>query len=230
MDTIIFDVDDTLYDQTLPFRKAFRKIFDEPFTDEEIEKIYIVSRKFGDVLFDKNQAGKLSLLEMHISRITMACQEFNVAVSDQKAIQFQEAYLAEQQKITLFDEMEQLLEILFNQSKQLAVLTNGDEGHQSMKIKQLNLAKWIPEEHIFISGSIGHLKPKQEAFQFIEKRLKLDRAKTVYIGDSFENDIVGAKQVGWQAIWMNHRKRDTPESIFKADRVVYSAKELLELF
>lgn len=230
LDTIIFDVDDTLYDQTLPFRKAFRELFDEPFTDEEIEKIYIASRKYGDVLFDKYQAGELSLLEMHISRITAACQEFDIPVSDQKAIGFQDAYLAEQQKITLFDEIKELLDVLFKHSKQLAVLTNGDEDHQSMKIKQLNLAKWIPEEHIFISGSIGHVKPKQEAFHFIENKLPLDKTKTVYIGDSFENDIVGAKQVGWQAIWMNHRKRNVPLTTVEPDRTVYNAKELLDLF
>lgn len=230
MDTIIFDLDDTLYDQTLPFRKAFRKLFQDPFTDEEIEKIYIASRKYSDALFEKNQAGELSLLEMQTYRIKAACHEFDIALSDQQAVEFQEAYLAEQQKITLYDELKELLDDLFNQTKQLAVLTNGDEDHQSMKINQLNLAKWIPEEHIFISGSIGHAKPKQEVFRFIEKKLQLDKSTTVYIGDSFDNDIVGAKQAGWQAIWMNHRKRNAPVTTVKPDRTVYNAEELLDLF
>jgi len=34
MDTIIFDVDDTLYDQTIPFKKAFRGKFQEAFTEK----------------------------------------------------------------------------------------------------------------------------------------------------------------------------------------------------
>lgn len=108
--------------------------------------------------------------------------------------------------------------------------TDGDGDHQSMKIKQLNLAKWIPVEHFFISGKIGHAKPKQEVFHYIEKNLQLDKTKTVYIGDSFENDIVGAKEAGWHAIWMNHRKRNAPVSTVKPDHTVHHGKELLDLF
>jgi len=230
MDTIIFDVDDTLYDQTIPFKKAFREKFQEAFTDREIEKIFIASRKYGDLLSVKYQAGEISLLNMQKNRIIVPFDEFGIRMADHQAVEFQETYLAEQQKITLFTEIKELLDVLSNQAKQLAVLTNGDEDHQSMKIKQLNLEKWIPKEHIFISGSIGHAKPKFEVFDYIKEKLQLDKTKTVYIGDSFENDIVGAKQAGWHAIWMNHRKRDVPSTTDKPDKTVYNAKELLNLF
>ncbi|MEH7236399.1 HAD family hydrolase [Bacillus sp. JJ1562] len=53
----------------------------------------------------------------------------------------------------------------------------------------------------FISGTIGHAKPKREVFDFIEQKMDLDQTKTVYIGDNFEKDIIGAKEAGWQAIW-----------------------------
>ncbi|PYZ92949.1 hydrolase [Salipaludibacillus keqinensis] len=230
MDTIIFDVDDTLYDQTIPFKKAFRKVIEGPFTEEEIEKVYIASRKYSDVLFEKSQRGELPLLDMHIYRMTAACQEIDLSLSDQKAIEFQEVYLEEQQKITLFDDVEKLLELLLSRNKQMAVLTNGGEDHQRMKIEQLNLAKWIPEDRFFISGSIGHAKPKKQVFQFIEEKLSLDKSKTVYIGDSFENDIIGAKQVGWHAIWMNHRNRHQSDESIQPDKIVSHPKELLDVF
>ncbi|WP_280770674.1 HAD family hydrolase [Salipaludibacillus daqingensis] len=230
VETIIFDVDDTLYDQTVPFRNAFRKLFHVPFTDEKIEEIYIASRKYCDALFEKSQTGEIPLLDMQIYRLTAACQEFDLPVSDQKAMEFQKVYVEEQQKIKLFDEMEELLDLLSRRNKQLAVLTNGEEEHQSMKIKQLNLANWIPEKHFFISGKIGHAKPTKRAFQFIEDELSLDRSKTVYIGDSFENDIVGAKQAGWHAIWMNHRNRKQSVESVHPDKIVSHPKELLDVF
>lgn len=230
MDTIIFDVDDTVYDQTLPFKKAFKQLFEGSFTEEVLEKIYIASRKYSDELFEKERAGEVSLLELQTYRITAACEDFDIPITYDKAVKFQEVYLSEQQKIVLYDEIEELLERLHWQGKQLAVLTNGDSSHQAMKIKQLNLTRWIPEEHIFISGSLGHAKPAPEVFQIIEEKLQLDKTKTVYIGDSFENDIIGAKQAGWQAIWTNHRKREEPTSPYQADKVVDHPQELLDLF
>lgn len=231
MQTIIFDVDDTMYDQALSFHRTFQNLFDEKLTYDELDKLYRSSRKHSEILFDKSEAGEITELEWQTGRITAACNEFGIPINEKKALAFHEMYVAEQQKITLFPEMEELLEKLAGQGRQLGVLTNGEEGHQAMKIKQLEIGRWIPEMSIFISGSYGHAKPKREIFEIVEQRLGLDKANTVYIGDSFEKDIVGAKQAGWQAIWMNHRKRNLPaDTAFKPDKEVYSAGELLELF
>ncbi|MFD1849542.1 HAD family hydrolase [Oceanobacillus bengalensis] len=230
METIIFDVDDTLYDQALTFKNTCKKILKESLTEKELDALYIANRKYSDALFDEKVAGLLSEREMHIRRIKDACAEFGIVINDKEAMDFQEAYVVEQNKIVLFDEVEELLELLYKEGKQLAILTNGAQGHQSMKIKQLRLERWIPKENIFISGAVGHTKPSIEVFQIIENKLGLDKTKTVYVGDSFANDIVGAKQAGWHAIWMNHRRRGKLENSVEPDKVVYSAKELLDNF
>ncbi|RDW21311.1 HAD family hydrolase [Oceanobacillus arenosus] len=230
MDTIIFDVDDTLYDQAASFKNTCKKMIDKPFTDLELDNLYIISRRYSDALFDDQVAGKLTVQEMHIRRIKDACAEVGVDMTEQQAMGFQEAYVAEQKKIALFDEVIELLDLLVENHKQLAILTNGAEGHQAMKVNQLKLNRWVPEENIFISGAIGHAKPSKDAFAVLENKLRLNKEKTVYVGDSFANDIVGAKQAGWHAVWMNHRNRNMPDDSVKPDKVVYSAKEMLDLF
>lgn len=231
MDTIIFDVDDTLYDQAQSFHKTVRKLFQEPFSDEEIDQLYKASRKYSEILFDKSGTGEISQFEWQTGRIRLACKDFNIPIDMEKATIFHETYVTEQKNITLFPEVEELLNVLYKEGKQLGILTNGEEKHQAMKIEQLSLSRWIPAEMTFISGTIGHAKPKREVFDFIEQKLSLDQTKTVYIGDNFEKDIIGAKQAGWQAIWMNHRKKDLPtNATYKPDREVHSAKELFELF
>lgn len=231
MDTIIFDVDDTLYDQALSFYNTCKKIFDRPLTTEEMDKLYRTSRKYSELLFDQSEKGEITELEWQTGRIIMACQDFDIPIDLEKAIAFHQMYVKEQQTITLFSEVEELLDMLVKEGKQLAILTNGEEHHQSMKIKQLGLTRWIRPEKIFISGAIGIAKPRREIFTHIEKELNLDRSKTVYIGDSFEKDIVGAKQAGWQAIWMNHRKRAIDaNATVKPDQEIFSAKELLDVF
>ncbi|MGJ9386199.1 HAD family hydrolase [Salipaludibacillus sp. CF4.18] len=230
MDTIIFDVDDTLYDQLVPFKIALRKLLKNSVSEQLLHEIYVSSRKHSDALFEKNLSEGISLLDMQTYRISAACQESGINISFQEAVDFQENYLEEQHRITLYKDIELLLDFLNSKNKQIALLTNGDKEHQSMKIKQLGLINWIPKEHHFISNEIGYAKPSEEVFLHIEKKLELEKSKTVYIGDSFENDVVGAKQVGWHSIWMNHRKRAMPDIGIKPDLVFSNTKELLDSF
>lgn len=229
MDTIFFDVDDTLYDQLHPFKNAFDINF-KHLTNVPIEKIYVSSRKHSDTLFNKTEAGTIPLLEMQTYRIIAACKDYGIEIQYQEAVEFQKIYEMEQKKITLFPEIEKLLELLIKKDKQLGILTNGPHQHQLMKIKQLGMTRWIPKEHIFISGAIGSAKPDSQAFNIVEKHLSINRDKTVYIGDSFDNDVIGAKQVGWKSIWMNHRNKNKPISTIYPDKVINSPKELLDLF
>jgi len=230
MDTIIFDMDDTLYDQAATFRATCKKMLNVSLPEKELNQLYLLSRKHSDALFDDQVAGKITMEEMHIRRIKDACAEIGIQITAEQALEFQNSYVQEQGKIELFAEVIELLDYLCANQKQLAVMTNGAEGHQAMKIKQLKLNKWIPEEHLFISETIGHAKPSTAAFQFMEDKLDLKKENTVYVGDSFANDVVGAKQAGWHAVWMNHRQRGEPEGKIKADKTVTSAAELYTFF
>jgi putative hydrolase of the HAD superfamily len=228
VETILFDVDDTLYDQLQPFKNAFDTYF-KHLTNVPIEKLYVASRKHSDTLFNKSEAGTISLLELQTYRIMTACKDFGIDIHYQEAVEFQEIYEMEQKKITLFPEIEKLLEQLTEKDKQLGILTNGPHEHQLMKINQLGMTRWIPIENIFISSAIGCAKPDSHAFSIVEKNLSINKDKTVYIGDSFDNDVIGAKQVGWNSIWMNHRNKEKPISTIYPDKIIKSPKELLDL-
>ena len=49
------------------------------------------------------------------------------------------------------------------------------------------------------------------------------------IGDSYENDILGAMNAGWKTIWMNHHKYPVPEGVKSPDYIAYSEAELGEI-
>ncbi len=228
--TVIFDVDDTLYDQILPFKKAIHASFSRSFTENELNQLYISSRQFSDELFHQSTTGEVSIEDLQVYRITEAAKTFDIALNREEALLFQRHYLQEQKQIMLFNEMKQLIELLYQHNIQLAILTNGEVAHQTMKIKQLQLNRWIPKDHFYISGSLGVAKPNKQVFYYLEQQLSLDKENTIYIGDSFEHDIIGAKQVGWKAIWMNHRKRRAPNGDIAPDFEVSDPKELLALF
>ena len=228
MRTIVFDLDDTLYDQIGPFQIATNEVLSTSFTTHEIEELYLLSRKYSDEVFEAQMKGEITAEQLQTYRIMMACQEFGNPINETTALRFQEVYVSQQRRITLFQEIESLLNKLKNPGIQLAILTNGEYHHQRMKINQLQLQRWIPEENIFISGALGVSKPNTRAFHIVEEKLRANKKDLLYVGDSFENDIVGAKNSGWQAIWFNHRKRQHLATSIQADVILEHPRELME--
>lgn len=229
MATIIFDVDDTLYDQLIPFKNAFHQIIGEVSKDQ-IDSLYRLNRKRSDELFEQSESGELPKKEMQVMRIQYACEQENRPISYEKALAFQEAYEKEQKKITLYPEMKELMTRLIQNGHQLALLTNGAVAHQQKKIDQLGLSKWIAEDQMFISGELGKMKPDVAAFKLVESALTQKDDRPIYIGDSFENDIVGGKKAGWTVIWLNARQNKHPNEEIQPDETVTHPSELLTLF
>ena len=229
MATFIFDVDDTVYDQLIPFRNAFHQIIGEVSKDQ-IDRLYRLNRKRSDELFEQSETGALPKKEMQMMRIQYACEQEEMAINDEKALAFQKAYENEQQKITLYPEIEELMNRLSQSGHELALLTNGAVLHQQKKIDQLGLGKWIAEDQMFISGALGKMKPDVAAFKLVESALTQVNDRPIYIGDSFESDIVGGKRAGWTVIWLNARHNEHPKEGLQPDEIVTHPIELLSLF
>lgn len=225
MRAIFFDVDDTLYDQTEPFTTSFQKYFGQ--YEIDILAAYKALRKHSDNLFDDSVSGKLTLDKMRLLRIQLALNDFGVTISDEIAEQFQQAYATAQNHITLVPEMAQLLTRLQQEKVQLGILTNGPGEHQQKKIDQLQLTKWIPAENMFISGVEGLAKPDPAIFKRIEEQIGVSADQAIYIGDSYQNDIVGADAAGWQSIWLNHRTHDFSEHSVQPTATITHHADLL---
>ena len=73
----------------------------------------------------------------------------------------------------------------------MGIISNGGGEHQWAKIHTLGLTEWIPEANIMISGEVGAAKPDAKIFDFARWKMKIPRDDAWYIGDTFENDIVG---------------------------------------
>lgn len=84
----------------------------------------------------------------------------------------------------------------------MGILTNGPSAHQRNKIHALGLTRWIPGEHIVVSGDIGVSKPELEAFRIYEKKCGIVPKDTVMIGNNLIADIQGAEAAGWNALWI----------------------------
>lgn len=225
---IVFDVDDTLYDLAWPFKMAVRNRFGSRY-DNILEQVFVRSRVHSDAIFDDWTNGLISTDEMYIYRNTASFRDFGVNISREDAVALQEGYLHFQKQIYITDTVKEMLTALKGRGTSLGIITNGSLAHQGEKIRTLGLADWIPQDLILISGAVGCAKPSPDIYHLMEQRLNLPAENCWYVGDTYLNDIAGAKRAGWHAVWFNRRNGSIPEGDVQPDAVVTSEQQMADL-
>lgn len=222
--TLLFDVDDTLCDQTWPFREAARERSLPEGLD--LAAVFAASRQYSDEVFLASVRGEITMEEMYIYRVKHALADFGVKITDAEALDFQKVYAAAQKSIRLSPVMEELLRGLMGRAK-LGVVTNGPAAHQWEKVTSLGLTRFIPRENILVSGDLGTAKPERKIFELALERLGARREETIFVGDSLVNDIAGAQGAGLRALWINRHGQS--EDGFAPNYKAESEEELAAL-
>jgi 2-haloalkanoic acid dehalogenase type II len=108
----------------------------------------------------------------------------------------------------------------------LGIITNGPADIQRAKVERLELSRRV--DHVLISGELGVAKPDPKIFQRALELAGVGAKEFLFVGDSPETDIVGAKEAGVWAAWINRNNLPFPENLL-ADFTFYSLNELMDL-
>lgn len=227
MSAIIFDVDDTLYDQVIPFWNAYKAVFKDRF-QLPMDDLFAASRRRSDEVFGPSQRGEITMEEMYIYRIQKAFEDFQVSITDQEALQFQAEYAENQKRLQVSEKMREILDFCAARIP-IGIMTNGPSQHQWKKVNALEAQQWFPRETIFVSGDVGAAKPDRRIFDWACSKMGQKPEEMYMVGDSYDNDVVGAMSAGWKAIWLNRRGRKLPEGGFIPWKTVTSEEELQEV-
>ena len=226
--TFIFDVDDTLYEQIIPFYNACKAVVDEKQILDK-EGLYQSFLSRGLEVFAASESGEMSLKDSRKYRITMAMKDWGIPFSEEQSEEFQLQYRENQKKLFMSDTMKEILDFCKAQGVTLGIMSNGPYEHQMKKLSVLGVKPWIPEEYCFISGKVGASKPSPIIFQAASEAMQLKDQEVYMIGDSFENDMKGAMNAGWKTIWINYHRREFKEGERTPDYIVTSEQELKQI-
>ena len=151
---VLFDVDDTLYDQTVPFKEAYAEYFGaEPAVPADV--IYPVTRKYSDRVYSRAMAGEITMEEMYIYRVQKAFDEFDIFITDKEALDFQKIYADRQRHIHMSPLMEEILSFC-SEKAELGIITNGPSAHQWNKSEKPSGGEVDPSrEYLRIRGCGG---------------------------------------------------------------------------
>ena len=205
---VFFDLDDTLYNHLIPFRDAVEEVLGLNESALNIADLFHRVRHHSDLLWPQYLRGELELEETRLLRMELAFREFELDLSREQAARVQAAYIDRQYKIQMIDGVLTQLQRFIIGGHVVGIITNGPEDHQMKKIRALGVDKLIPGERIFISDAVGIAKPDPDIFAYVNKQTGTQPENSLYIGDTWANDVVGALDAGWKVCWYNPRNRE----------------------
>lgn len=130
--------------------------------------------------------------------------EFN---NDETLYDIEYLFLKHSRKCTLNDDVLDLLDYLSNYNNSLYVMSNTIYSSLSIKrlLKDFNIEHYF--EEIYTSADFGYRKPSKKFFDYVIKECTdsdyYNTEDIIYIGDSFEKDVLGATSVGFHTILLS---------------------------
>lgn len=150
-------------------------------------------------LWDSYARGEVSHSDLHLRRFETPLREFGLDPAHATAVG--EAYVtAYRNHWRLNEGAEQILESA-SRLGTVGIISNGFSSTQRAKIARFRLERWV--SHVILSEEVGAMKPAREIFDAAVTAADGADSRKVYVGDSFEKDILGAKNAGWLPILFN---------------------------
>lgn len=110
-----------------------------------------------------------------------------------------------------------------NQEYKLGIISNY-YGNLENVLSETGIKDYF--HSILDSGIIGVRKPEKRIFELSMEMLNALPETTLMIGDSYENDIIPAQELGCKTIWLEGRSWNEPIGTNKIDAKIKSLKEL----
>ncbi|MBI9035446.1 MAG: HAD-IA family hydrolase [Bacteroidales bacterium] len=131
-------------------------------------------------------------------------------------------------EVKLVEGADELLEYISKKYIVCLATNAGESNAQDVKkaLKRVDVLQYF--DHIYTSKDLGYNKPDPNFFIKMCKDLGLMAYDCTMIGDNYQKDIVGAKQINIRTVFFN-RNTIQKGSFPEADFQIGSLKELLEL-
>ncbi|MBN2588914.1 MAG: HAD family hydrolase [Sedimentisphaerales bacterium] len=186
---VIFDLDDTLYDEVDYCKSGFgacAHFLEETIEDLPSEGIF---NTFWEQFCKGNQT----------QTFNSALEKLGIPYNDELIEELIKTYREHKPKITLPKDSLAVLKQL-RKKYTLAMLTDGFLPAQKLKVKALKIEKFF--NCIVYTEELGRnfWKPSPEGFEKILETLQIQPENAVYVGDNEKKDFITPNRLGFQTI------------------------------
>lgn len=225
---IFFDLDHTLWDFDRNSEEAMGEAFEElkieDFLGVDYKAFNPVYKKINQKYWERFRKGFVSRSDLRWKRMQSTFLEFK-KFDDELSVKLGEAYLDKlPTKTHLFPHAIKVLDHCRDKNYELHLITNGFEETQIKKITTSGIDSYFDE--MISSERALCSKPNAEIYEFAMRQTNTTADKSLMIGDHFDVDIVGAKNVGMDQVYFNPQKRNNNDG---ATYEISCLSELLEI-
>ena len=197
--TVIFDLDDTLYDEIEYCKSGFDAVAEflaqSPATPPDLER-----KKIFTALFDEFTAGNRK------TTFNTALDRLKIPFDQENIDELITIYRTHEPKIILPEQTKNTLDVLHPQY-QLALLSDGFLPAQELKTKALKITEYF--QSIVYTEQLGRQfwKPSPEGFTKILQDISSEPQNCVYVADDALKDFIAPNHLGITSIQITRPNR-----------------------
>jgi len=214
---IFFDLDHTLWDFESNSKKAFETIFIKNEVDIDFNDFISTYSPINHKYWKLYREDKVSKEDLRYGRLIETFDTLQYKTSESLIHTLSKEYIDYLPNHNLlFDGAIDILNYL-KPKYQMHIITNGFEEVQHKKMHNSDLLPFF--DQIITSEEVGVKKPNPKIFKYALKKSKAKANESIMIGDNFEADILGAKNVGMHTIFCEFNGEIATEKVITVNKL-----------
>jgi putative hydrolase of the HAD superfamily len=222
--SLFLDLDDTLWDTVRNNKECLEEIYVDYRFDrhyDSFEAFYDRYMPFNLSLWQRYRNHEIDRYTLIVERLLNVLRPMGIDDAEE-ALRINWDYMRRTtKKNRLVPGAVEMLEAL-KPYYRMFILSNGFREIQSLKLQHAGLASYF--EKLILSEDARIQKPNRAIFDYALKNTNSRRRESLMIGDSWEADIVGARNAGIDQLWFNPER--LPAKGFSPTYEVHSLPEV----
>jgi 2-haloalkanoic acid dehalogenase type II len=228
MKTILFDLDDTLFDHrhaSLQSLAAIREAH-TPLQSADLPALETIYRDRLERTHLEVLRGTVTKSQARVSRWQQVFAHFEADLAEEQA------HTIAQLARTIYQSHRQVvagtvevLATLRERGYAIGIVTNNITAEQVEKLAHCQIDHLV--DALITAEDAKAIKPDPRIFQVALEKLNTTAAEAVMVGDSWASDVLGAQGVGMRAIWLNRYDEPCPNPALATE--IRDLSELLDL-
>lgn len=228
MQTILFDLDDTLFDHRHASLCTLASVQTAhvPLQGVTIPVLEAVYREWLEITHLEMLAGRFTVEQARALRWQKVFGHFDALIDEEQANAVARfAHECYQENRQVVSGTVEVLTILHERGLKIGIVTNNITTHQVEKLAHCGITDLIDD--LLTAEEAGVSKPDPRIFQMALERLETTPAAAVMVGDSWASDVLGAQRVGIRAIWLSRYDEPCPDPALATE--IRTLAELLKI-
>lgn len=225
---VLFDLDDTLFDHALTCRAALGRLRvpGSPFRRLPLDRLWHEYSRLLESIQPEVLAGRITIEQARRERFVRLARDVGTTLRTDEAEEYAQAYRSHYQALRrAVPGARPLLRRLHGRAR-IGIVTNNAVAEQEEKLRHIGLADAV--DALVISEAVGVAKPDPRIFAIALERLGGSPEEAVMVGDSWSNDVRGARGAGIRPVWFNRFGEPRPEPLPVAELRSYRAPNRVE--